>query len=77
MLTGYDAYNEAGDLISGTMPNNGTLNYTPSSSVQTIPAGYTSGGTISAIDYSAQGAISPADTETAEEQIADLFGEEE
>jgi hypothetical protein len=32
--------------IEGTMPNNGALNYTPSSSVQTIPAGYTTGGTV-------------------------------
>ena len=35
---------------TGTMPNNGELNYTPTSSAQTIPAGYTSGGTISAMD---------------------------
>ena len=30
------------------MPNNGELNYTPSTEEQTIPAGYTSGGTIAA-----------------------------
>ena len=35
-----------GNTVSGTMPNNGELNYTPSSSNQTIPAGYTSGGTV-------------------------------
>ena len=35
-----------GNTVSGTMPNNGELNYTPSSSSQTIPAGYTSGGTV-------------------------------
>ena len=35
-----------GEKIVGTMPNNGELNYTPSVEEQTIPAGYTSGGTI-------------------------------
>lgn len=30
----------------GTMPNNGSLIYTPSENKQSIPAGYTSGGTI-------------------------------
>ena len=35
--------------VTGTMPNNGELNYTSSESDQTIPAGYTSGGTISGI----------------------------
>lgn len=41
------AYNEDGKVI-GSMPNNGELNYTPSTSEQTIPAGYTSGGTVAA-----------------------------
>lgn len=31
------------------MANNGALNYTPTTSQQSIPAGYTSGGTISAV----------------------------
>ena len=35
--------------VTGTMPNNGAINITPSTSQQTIPAGYTSGGTISAV----------------------------
>ena len=35
-----------GGKITGTMPNNGTLNYTPNTIQQTIPAGYTSGGTV-------------------------------
>lgn len=39
-----------GEKITGTMPNNGALNYNPSDEVQTIPAGYTSGGTITALD---------------------------
>lgn len=32
--------------LTGTMPNNGTLNYTPNTTQQTIPAGYTSGGSV-------------------------------
>ena len=39
------AYNASGKII-GTMPNNGTLNYTPNTTQQTIPAGYTSGGSV-------------------------------
>ena len=41
-------YFDINGLGIGTMPNNGTLNYTPSEQEQTIPAGYTSGGTVSA-----------------------------
>ena len=37
-----------GEVLNGAMPNNGELNYTPSTEEQTIPAGYTSGGTIEA-----------------------------
>lgn len=76
LLSGKSAILGSG-LVRGTMPNNGALNYTPSSSAQTIPAGYTSGGTVAAIDYSGQGALSPQDTTTAEAQIEDLFGEGE
>ena len=46
--------------ITGSMPNNGTLSYTPTDSAQSIPAGYTSGGTVSAMDI----------TTSAEYQIA-------
>lgn len=42
----YDYY---GNIVNGTMLNNGTLNYTPTTSQQTIPAGYTSGGVVEAI----------------------------
>lgn len=35
-----------GEKVTGTMPNNGTLAFTPSETEQTIPEGYTSGGTI-------------------------------
>lgn len=33
----------------GTMPNNGAINRTPSTSAQAIPAGYTTGGTVAAV----------------------------
>ena len=39
-----------GQKITGTMPNNGELNYTPSTEEQTIPAGYTSGGKVNPMD---------------------------
>lgn len=39
-----------GEKITGSMPNNGAINITPSTSQQTIPSGYTSGGTVSAVD---------------------------
>ncbi|WP_348982924.1 hypothetical protein [Desulfosporosinus sp. FKA] len=46
VLAGTTFSNDNDTGISGTMPNNGALNYTPSVSAQTIPAGYTSGGTV-------------------------------
>ena len=49
VLTGKKYYKNNG-LHIGTMPNNGQINITPSTSQQTIPLGYTSGGTISAVD---------------------------
>ena len=49
ILSGKIAYNSTGK-ITGTMSNNGQLNYTPSDEAQTIPAGYTSGGIINAAD---------------------------
>lgn len=41
-------YIGADTIEKGTMPNNGLLNYPVSTSEQTIPEGYTSGGTIEA-----------------------------
>lgn len=35
-----------GEKVTGTMPNNETLYYTPKKDNQNIPAGYTSGGTV-------------------------------
>ena len=45
VLSGYK-YGNYNGIRTGTMPNNGTLNYTPNTTQQTIPAGYTSGGTV-------------------------------
>lgn len=36
--------------VTGSMPNNGALSYIPSDSEQSIPLGYTSGGTVAAAD---------------------------
>lgn len=46
VLTGQTVYTAVHQMITGTMPNNGELSYTSSTEEQTIPAGYTSGGTI-------------------------------
>lgn len=47
ILIGKTAYTKDGK-VTGAMPNNGELNYDVSTSEQTIPAGYTSGGIIAA-----------------------------
>ena len=47
VLLGTKFLSETG-IVKGIMPNNGELNYTPTTEEQTIPAGYTSGGTIAA-----------------------------
>ena len=49
---GVEVYDRYGNAILGAMSNNGTLNYTPSTSQQTIPKGYTDGGTIAAVTAS-------------------------
>lgn len=41
-----------GIKIEGTIPNNGTLNYSPMIIVQNIPSGFTTGGTIGAVTSS-------------------------
>lgn len=45
ILFGKRAYSK-GIRLDGTMPNNGSLTYNPSVTSQSIPLGYTSGGTI-------------------------------
>lgn len=54
LLSGKTAYAN-NQLIAGTMPNNGALNYSVSTSTQSIPAGYTSGGTVAAASISESG----------------------
>lgn len=49
ILVDKTAYNNQG-IVKGSMPNNGALSYTPSDSEQSIPLGYTSGGTVAAAD---------------------------
>lgn len=47
ILSGYQAYSKTGDILAGTMLNNGEINITPSTEEQTIPKGYTPGGVVS------------------------------
>lgn len=49
VLAGYYVYDKSMNRTVGTMPNNGALNITPSTSSQSIPEGYTSGGTVAAV----------------------------
>jgi len=49
MLVGKTAYVK-GQKIEGVILNNGELNYTPNSESQSIPAGFTSGGSIGAVN---------------------------
>ncbi|MBN2980100.1 hypothetical protein [Cohnella algarum] len=44
-------------LVTGTMPNNGSLSFTPGPNAQSIPAGYTSGGTVAGVSNLAAGNI--------------------
>jgi hypothetical protein len=47
-------------IATGTMPNNGALNYTPTTSSQSIPAGYTSGGVVNPVTSSIDANIIPS-----------------
>lgn len=49
VLKGKPFYTSTG-VKYGTMSDNGTLTYTPSELIQTIPSGYTSGGIVKAMD---------------------------
>ena len=73
ILSGKVAFNSNG-LLAGTMPNNGELTYTPSTVTQTIPAGYTSGGTVAAINYEESGTITPAEYTELNVLAEDILG---
>ena len=73
ILVNKTAHSNSG-LVKGTMPNNGALTYTPSEQEQTIPAGYTSGGTVKAIDYS--NTVTPAEYTTALATAKKILGTE-
>lgn len=45
LLIGTTATGDSGAIV-GTMPDNGAINITPGTTAQTIPQGYTSGGTV-------------------------------
>lgn len=51
LLSGKKMYNGSGK-ITGTMPNNASLTYIPNETMQSIPQGYTSGGSVAPITYS-------------------------
>ncbi|MDP4158145.1 MAG: hypothetical protein Q8911_00065 [Bacillota bacterium] len=52
LLNGATATVDSGP-ITGDMPENGPLNYTPSASPQIIPEGHTTGGTVAAVTFNA------------------------
>lgn len=74
ILEGRIVYDQNGIRISGIMPNNGELNFTPTEEVQTIPAGYTTGGKIEAIDYA--NTITPEEYSEALDLAINILGEE-
>ena len=70
ILKNKTAYGKDGK-IRGTMPNNGKLTYNSSEEDQTIPLGYTSGGTIKAFDITTSLAY-----QTSEELCNTILGVE-
>lgn len=58
ILIGKKAYVQS-EKITGTMPNNGELNYTPTTQTQIIPEGYTTGGIIGAVSSDIDSNIIP------------------
>ena len=72
LLSDVKAYGKNGN-ITGTMPDNGELNYTPSDEEQTIPAGYTGGGSVAPISSSAIPNLVPENVVYGK-QILDVVG---
>lgn len=58
ILNGKTAYAN-GQKVTGNMPNNGAISITPTTSQQSIPAGYISGGTVNAVTSSIDNNIQP------------------
>ena len=72
LLENVSAYGKDGNII-GSMKNNGELNYTPSDEEQTIPAGYTSGGSVAPISSSTIPNLVPENVVYGK-QILDVVG---
>ena len=72
LLENISAYGKDGNIV-GSMKNNGELNYTPSDEEQTIPAGYTSGGSVAPISSSAIPNLVPENVVYGK-QILDVVG---
>lgn len=60
-------------IEKGIMPNNGELNYIPSTEEQIIPAGYTSGGIVQAISY--EDTLTPEEYNTCDNLARDILGQ--
>lgn len=72
LLENISAYGKDGNIV-GSMKDNGELNYTPSDEEQTIPAGYTSGGSVAPISSSAIPNLVPENIVYGK-QILDVVG---
>lgn len=59
IISNFGAYTNTHTPLVGVIPDNGALNYGPSTSAQTIPEGYTTGGTITAVTASIDEDIKP------------------
>lgn len=59
IVAGYYARDQYNQVVKGVLNNNGELNYTPKTSVQTIPSGLTTGGTIAPVTYEIDSDIKP------------------
>lgn len=65
ILVGQTAYVQE-QKITGTMPDNGILTYTPGDNALSIPMGYTDGGSISAVNITSLSEYKACDTLASE-----------